>query len=56
MTEIIIENDHKWAFEKVSDDTYRATFYELTAGRWIQLGPSELWSAELALELITEGA
>ena len=37
--------------EEVKPGLDRLTFFELMGGRWVQLGPSELWSRAASLEL-----
>lgn len=44
---------HKWTIEE-KPGYYVFTLYELTADRWIMLGPPEVWSAAAALELLEE--
>jgi len=42
---------HKWTVEQKTG-FYVFTLFENMGGRWVQLGPPEVWSSSAALELL----
>jgi hypothetical protein len=54
MKEIITADGlHRWTIEP-SIGYYTFTLYEMMGGRWVQLGPPEVWSSCAAIELLEE--
>lgn len=51
MKTFICDSVTKLTVEEVQPGLDRLTFFELMGGRWVQLGPSELWSRAASLEL-----
>ena len=52
MKEYICNGVTRLTVEEVEPGLDRLTVYELMGGRWVQLGPSELWSRAASIEVI----
>lgn len=41
---------HKVVISEIDETTSRVTFLEKMGGRWVKLGPAEIWNTEDAIE------
>lgn len=45
--EIILDNGmHKMVAVETGQDAFEVSWHEKMGGRWVQLGPAEMWSRE----------